>query len=175
MKFLYATLIASIAILSGCASSAKQTEGEQPPIPISEFEVPTMNNNRQLPKAVVYRTNIPVDNHPAVKLSNSGNELIYFPDPRDIHSNSRPIALADNWLLDRQGGISMNSRFLTFTYDEYAALPKVPAMSEILNSIRNDAQVTDLRILDITLQDAIADTAAVNKLLRFRPVITVTP
>ncbi len=169
---LISIVIIGVIILSGCgtaADNAAVTTSESSSTKISASQ------SHYLPKAVVYRTNIPVDNHPAVKLSNSGNELIYFPDPRDIHSNSRPIALVDNWLLDRQGGISMNSRFLTFTYAEYAALPKVPAMSEILNSIRNDAQVTDLRVLDITLQDAIADTAAVNKLLRFRPVITVTP
>lgn len=173
MKYLAGISIACIAVMVSCATTANKPDKQQSPQTSADGLV--VNPNRHLPKAIVYRTNIPVDNHPTVKVSDSGNELISYPDPRDIRGESRPIKLTDGWLLDRQGGISKNSRFLKYTYDEYAALPQVPSHKELLGSLLKDVRVTDVRVLDITLQEAIADTAAVSAtLLQLLPKLNPT-
>ena len=170
MKYLAGISIACIAVMVSCATTANKPDKQQSPQTSADGLV--VNPNRHLPKAIVYRTNIPVDNHPTVKVSDSGNELISYPDPRDIRGESRPIKLTDGWLLDRQGGISKNSRFLKYTYDEYSALPMVPSTSELLESIMIHARVTDILVLDIPLHEAIADTTSVNALLKIHPTLT---
>lgn len=167
---LFSVATIGIMILTGCVTAADKaavlTSASSSPN-IS----PPSTQNHYLPKAVVYKTNIPVDNHPAVRVSNSGNELIYYPATHDIRETSRPLKLAGGWILDRQGAIAEDTRFLKWTFDEYAALPATPEPSVILNSLLEDVRVTAIRTLDMTLQDAMADTATINNMLR-GPAIT---
>ena len=164
MKPINTLILAGIAVaMVGCTTTADNTAI----LSLKENPVTASKSTPQyLPKVRVYKTNIPVNNHPAVRVSNSGQELVYYPDPRDIHENSRPVELAGGWYLDRQGAIGDGTRFLTYTFEEYAALPTVPKASELLESLQKEACVTAIRTLDITPQEAIADTAAVNALLR---------
>lgn len=117
-----------------------------------------------MPKAIVYRMegNASAANVP-VQVSGSGS-LTSFPAPIDV-KGQEPIQLADGYLLDRRG-ISAASRFTRWTYAEYAALPATPTPDEILSSIIPGARATDIHVLPLTLSEAMADTAAVNKMIQ---------
>lgn len=170
MKQINALIISGIAAtMASCTTTADKTATITP----IEKSVPSTKPAPQyLPKAKVYKTNRPVVNHVAVRVSPSGNDLVYYPAPSDIHETSQPLELADGWLLDRQGGIGEDTRFLRYTHAEYAALPKTPTTVEILSAVMDDVKVTAVRTLDITHQEALSDTAKVNSLLRFQPKVT---
>lgn len=118
-----------------------------------------------LPKAVIYKTNKPLNNHVAVVLGPDRQRLITFPAPSDVSTFSEPLPLAQGWLLDRRGTIGPGTAFLTYTYVDYAALPQAPAPNEIMAAIMPDAFVTQAVRLDITPWQAANDTAAVNRLI----------
>lgn len=170
MKRINTIIISGIAAaMASCTTTADKTATVTP----IEKSVPSTKPAPQyLPKAKVYKTNRPVVNHVAVRVSPSGNDLVYYPAPSDIHETSQPLELADGWLLDRQGGIGEDTRFLRYTYAEYAALPKTPTTTEILSAVMDDVKVTAVRTLDITHHEARSDTAKVNSLLRFQPKVT---
>lgn len=114
-------------------------------------------------KAVVYRMSGPYADHVAIALAPDGSVLSY-PAPSDLSDNSIPLPLADGWYLSRTG-ITPSSVFLTYTIDSYRALPQAPAPSQLLEAVIPGAHVVELRTLNLTPAQAIADTAAVNRLI----------
>lgn len=113
-----------------------------------------------IPKARIYKIygKATADNVP-VQVSTSG-EIISFPAPTDI-KGQEPLAMADGYLLDRRG-IGENTRFLRWTYKEYEAMKQVPSIAELKAAIIPDAGVKSMHVLDLTLSQALADTAVVN-------------
>lgn len=120
---------------------------------------------RALPRAVIYKTNGDYRDNVPVTLNAAGTALVSFPSPSDITDFSTPLQLADGYLLDRRG-VSENSRFTRYTYDQYRALAAPPSPTTLMDSIIPGARITELRRLDITLQQALGDTAAVNDIIR---------
>ena len=57
-----------------------------------------------------------------------------------------PTRLANGWLLDNRG-ISRNVAFLSYTYEEYAALPSTPRASELMDKIIDNDPLTDYRVM----------------------------
>ena len=121
-----------------------------------------------LPRAVVYMTNVDCRNNVAIRVNPQNGQIIYYPAPTDITPQSAPVQLSSGWLLDRQGGIGVDTRFLKYTFEEYAALPETPTIAELKEAIIPDARVIQSHALDITLNEALADTAAINSTLTLR-------
>lgn len=119
-----------------------------------------------LPRAVIYRTNGDYDDRVPVTLDATRTSIVSYPAPTDVTSASAPLVLADGWLLDRRGGISMNSAFLDWTYAQYAAMSHAPSIAEIMAHIIPEARVTAIRALPLTATGALADTARVNTMIR---------
>lgn len=116
-----------------------------------------------LPNQIIYRTNGDWNDHVAIKID--GDKLIYYPDPVDVSAASAPLIMVDGWLMDRQGGISLQTAFLRWTYAEYHALKAAPSPNEIKAAIIPEAKVIEMRVLPIKITEARADTALVNKLI----------
>lgn len=164
-------LIVSGSMLSIMSCSpARQPDGNVAPQQVSVgvatvVQVGQKVNQNALPKAVIYKTNRNVDAHVAVILTPDRKGLVSFPAPSDVGAFSTPLHLADGWLLDRRGGIGPNTAFLTYTYSEYAALAETPSSDSIISMLMPEATVTEAYRLDMPLNDALADTAAVNRLI----------
>lgn len=154
----FLTIIAVAAIAAGCRSTADTAMA--PPA-----TTPATPMHRAMPRAVIYKTNGDYINNLPVTLSADGKTVVSYPDPADITDLSAPIPLADGYLLDRRG-VSENSRFTRYTYDSYRQLKAAPSPATLIDSIIPEARITELRRLDITLQKALGDTAAVNRLIR---------
>lgn len=120
---------------------------------------------RALPPAVIYKTNGDYRDNVPVTLNAAGTALVSFPSPSDLTEFSTPLPLTDGYLLDRRG-VSENSRFTRYTYDQYRALAAPPSPATLIDSVIPGARITELRRLDITLQQALGDTAAVNDIIR---------
>lgn len=126
-----------------------------------------------IPRGVIYRTNGNYDNKVSVNLDPSRKELLSYPAPTDVNAGSAPAVMADGWLLDRRGGVGVNSAFLDWTYEEYSKLPSAPTRAEIMAHIIPDARVTTVVSLPMTAQEAIADTVRVNDFIRSLSKINV--
>ncbi len=97
------------------------------------------------PKPTAFRMSGDYADNVAVTLDAQGN-LTYFPDPRDITADSKPVPLGDGWWLNRQG-LSGNSVFTRYTFEEYSKLKQVPSIKELKASIIPGAKVTQIRVL----------------------------
>lgn len=165
------TMTALAALAAGCRSTApasSQTQTQPPTLQQAPKSIDGPTNtpiHRALPRAVIYKTDGDYRDNVPVTLNAAGTALISFPAPTDITDFSTPLPLADGYLLDRRG-VSENSRFTRYTYAQYRALPAPPAPAALIDSIIPGARVTVIHRLDITLQQALGDTAAVNDLIR---------
>lgn len=162
------TMTALAALAAGCRSSAPATSPEQAQQPTPRQQPPAQADapiHRALPRAVIYKTDGDYRDNVPVTLNAAGTALVSFPSPSDLTDLSTPLPLADGYLLDRRG-VSMNTRFTRYTYDRYRALAAPPTPATLIDSIIPSARVTELHRLDITLQQALGDTAAVNDLIR---------
>ncbi len=166
------TMTALAALAAGCRSSAPATSPDpaQSPAPLQQPSESIGGHSdapihRALPRAIIYKTNGDYRDNVPVTLNAAGTALVSFPSPSDLTDQSTPLPLADGYLLDRRG-VTMNTRFTRYTYDRYRALITPPAPATLIDSIIPSARVTELHRLDITPQQAMGDTAAVNDLIR---------
>lgn len=116
------------------------------------------------PKAMAYRLGGAYGGNVAVTLTPDGKQLASYPAPSDITPSTAPVALANGWWLSRSG-ISPNSRFTRYTREEYAALPAAPTAAQLLDAVIAGSAPVALTTLPMSLTEALADTAAVNRLL----------
>lgn len=148
------------------SASANSSDEDEPPTAAPDADViigsPVRRPAAVLPSAVVYRTNIDVYDRVPVVVTPDGKGLVTYPAPGDITDSQLPVRLDDGWLLNRRIAIGPQTRFLRYSYAEYAALPQAPATAELLAAIIPDARVTAAYRLPMTLNAALADTAAVN-------------
>lgn len=116
-----------------------------------------------IPKAKVYKMygNASLANVP---IQISDGKIVSYPAPGDV-CGQEPLQMANGYLLDRRG-ISSDSKFLKWTYSEYCTMPKAPSLEELKVALIPDAGVAEIRVLDMTLSEALADTAAVNAAIR---------
>ena len=110
-----------------------------------------------LPRAVIYKTNGDYNNNVTVRVNPAGDALETYPGPGDVGENSVPVALKGGWLWDRRGGIGPGTRFLTYPYEQYHALPQVPEAETLMKSIIPGARVTAAYRLPILQTEATPD------------------
>lgn len=115
------------------------------------------------PPAVAYRTDGDYADNVPVSVSPDG-ALTSYPAPSDVRG-AEPLPLADGFWLDRRG-VGPNTVFTRYTYAAYAALPEAPQPDEIEDAIIPGSKVTAIVTLPMTMEQAVADTAAVNAYLR---------
>lgn len=178
MKHNCIILLASLfALMHGACSATKPIAKETTPAdtqvtnsPVGETCVapsrPIAGGVRAMPFAYIYRTNGNYIDNVTISLNPDTGQPVSYPATTDVGEYSDPMVLADGWLLDRRGGVGLNTVFLKWTYSEYHDLPATPAISEILDSVIPGARVTEVRRLDMTTFAAQADTAAVNRIIR---------
>lgn len=116
-----------------------------------------------LPKATAFRMSGDYADHVAIRVSDDG-QLIYYPAPTDITSNSAPMDLGDGWWLNRQG-IGEGYQFTRYTFKEYAALKETPSHKELLESLIPGAKVTEIRKLPYTASEAMQHLPEIKALL----------
>lgn len=140
-------------------SVAAATTPELVPAEIVPHEI-GLQSSQIRPEATVFRMsgdyamNVPVDIYPEGK-------LFSYPAPSDVTADSAPIPLADGWWLDRRG-VGEHTVFTRWTYSEYHDLKEYPTPREISAAVIPGAKVTAVLHLDMTVDEALADTAAVN-------------
>ena len=166
----------TILALGGCKTNKAASEGanvsgevngtEMTETPVAVPEMPVGGNVAAvMPKAVVYKTTKDFFYNVPVMLSSNGTGLASYPDPADIVESQLPVRLADGYLLDRRG-IGPKVAFTSYTYEQYHALGFVPGEDTLMKSIIDKYPLVVMYQLPINAVDAVADTAAVNTIIK---------
>ena len=116
-----------------------------------------------LPKARIYK--VAAEWADLVPVTVTDGRLISYPAPTDVTASTSPVALADGWMLDRQG-VNPNTTFLKWTRQEYGDMKTAPTPSQIMDNIVAGSRLQELMELPMTTTEAAGDTAAVNRLIR---------
>lgn len=104
-----------------------------------------------IPQATAFKINPEYADKVGVTFGADGR-LSYFPAPTDITPSSAPLDLGNGWWLNRQG-ISANSVFTRYTFDEYRKLPAVPSPGQIKEAVIPGSGVTEMVKLPYNIND----------------------
>ena len=98
------------------------------------------------PGTIIYKTKADYSKNVPVTLSADKSHIVSYPAPQDLYFRGQlayPIALAKGFLLDNRG-ISVNSAFISLTYEEYAKLPSAPSPDELYKMIIDKDPFTEM-------------------------------
>jgi hypothetical protein len=101
---------------------------------------------RAIAPLIIYKTNADYYQNVAVTLNDEKTDIVSYPDIVDVYYNGKlayPTKLENGYLLDNRG-ISKNTAFLKYTYDEYSKLPATPSKDDLLKMIIGKNAVTEL-------------------------------
>lgn len=152
MKTYLTPLLCMALVAAGCGK--KVTPDSATPDTPEQISF-TGSSSAFMPKATIFKMNGDYADNVAVTLNAEGN-LAYFPAPTDLSSDSAPYSLGNGWYLNRQG-LSPNSVFTKWTFEEYRAMAKAPTPTEIKAAIIPGARVTDFRQLPVKASEALSD------------------
>jgi hypothetical protein len=97
------------------------------------------------PPAVVYKTKKDYAKNVPVTLSEDGSSVVSYPAQSDIRkgdSFAYPTELSEGYLLDNRG-ISPNTAFLRFTYEDYYNMDNIPTAERLMDYIMDDAPFSE--------------------------------
>lgn len=137
--FFAITLIISGIIFSCSSSKKNQTKSKTNKNNQGAVSVPG-------PPVIIYKTKKDYYNHVPVTLSEDKARITSFPAQSDIRINGQytyPTRLNDGYLLDNRG-ISKNTAFLRFTYDDYYTMDNIPTAERLMNYIIDDDPFLEL-------------------------------
>ena len=98
------------------------------------------------PRVIVYKMKKDYSQNVPVILSSDKKTIVSYPHPRDVYTNGKlavPTPLKNGYWLDNRG-ISANVAFLSYTYEEYAALNDVPSLDILYKKIVDKDPVTEM-------------------------------
>lgn len=98
------------------------------------------------PPVVVYKTTKDYSRNVPVGLSADGTRIVSYPAVSDVRGLPYPTPLADGYLLDNRG-IGRNVAFLSYTYEEYAALPATPSPEELMEKVIDKHPLLEIHFL----------------------------
>lgn len=164
---------AALALTAGCSSRRAAAQEEPVPEGQLKIDVTEMKPNIPgkpagiMPKAILYKTSGDFRDNVPVQVNADGS-LLSYPAPSDIPENARPILLKSGWLLSPVG-VSNQTTFTTYTYDEYRRLEEAPSPEEILKAVIPGSRVTITIQVPMTQSEALADPDAVDRYLSPTP------
>ena len=150
MKLIMISLmLASAGIVAGCSGSRESARREAAQVTPMNQRVNSQQIVAATPKVVIYKMRKDYSRYVPVTLSADRKKIVAYPAITDVKIGEQftyPTRLQDGWWLDNRG-ISRYVAFLTYTYEEYAALPATPAPSELMEHILDSDPLTDMRFM----------------------------
>ena len=86
---------------------------------------------------IIYKTTCDYTLNIPITMNEEKDRILSYPDPSDIIQKGElmvPVKLKKGFLLDRRG-VTSNSVFTSFTYQEYARLDSPPSLEQLQGSI----------------------------------------
>lgn len=123
IKIFFKTLVIITSVFLYQCSNSK---------PSTETTNVAMDSDIEIPQ-ILYKTKKNYTDNVFITLNESKTKIISYPHPKDL-VNREPLKLSNDYLLDKKG-ISKNSVFTKFTYEQYLALEEVPSIEELYEAI----------------------------------------
>ena len=114
--------------------------------PCKTKEPMTTWNQSASPHAIIYKTNKDYSDNVPVTLSEDKKKVVSYPDKGDVFYKGKlayPTRLENGYLLDNRG-ISANTAFTKYTYEEYSKLKTTPDAETLFNSIIDASPFTEI-------------------------------
>lgn len=143
--------------LGACSAKKEATVSKAEEVP-TIYPAPLIKGGdeaRALPKATIFKMNGDYADKVAITLNPDGS-LAYYPAPSDITEYTKPYALGNGWYLNRQG-LSPNSVFTEYTFDEYKSLKKPPTHQQLKDAVIPGSSVTEFVVLPLNQSEAVAN------------------
>ena len=89
------------------------------------------------PRLLIYKMRKDYSQNVPIILSSDKKTIASYPHPRDVYTNTKlalPTKLKNGYWIDNRG-INENVAFLSYTYEEYAALHDVPPLDILYSKI----------------------------------------
>ncbi len=115
------------------------------------------------PPIIIYKTKKDYSKNVPITLSADKTTIVSFPDIGDVYYNedlAYPTKLARGFWLDNRG-ISVNSAFIKFTYEEFSQLSETPSPEILFDRIIENDPFKEM--YEMTCD---RDTSEINKLIR---------
>ena len=154
--FIYLAITAGL-FLSSCKAGKETSPRSSNDVPVISTK-PMVKGGQDvqfIPNATVFRMNGNYADNVAITLNQDG-ELAYYPDPTDLAVSSSPFPLENGWYLNRQG-IGADSKFTSYTFEEYRSLNSPPTHDQLTGAIIQGATITEFIELPVRLSEALAD------------------
>lgn len=100
----------------------------------------------QLPSVLIYKMKQDYSRNVPILMNSDKSQIVSYPDPSDLCPGGKcayPTPLIEGFWLDNRG-IGKNVVFLSYTYEEYAALPTAPSVSTLAEQIIDYYPLTEL-------------------------------
>jgi ABC-type Fe3+-hydroxamate transport system substrate-binding protein len=94
-------------------------------------------NTKALAPLIIYKTKADYSNNIPITLNDKKDIIVSYPSVRDIIINGQPALpdkLSNGFLLDNLG-VSPNTVYTSYTFEEYAKLKEIPAIEELKKRI----------------------------------------
>jgi hypothetical protein len=98
---------------------------------------PITENTNAFAPLIIYKTKADYSNNIPITLNENKDKVVAYPSVKDVIINNKPAVpdkLADGFLLDNLG-ISPNTVYTSYTFEEYAQLKAVPSIEELMKRI----------------------------------------
>ena len=130
------SILLFVCSVTACSSS-KKSGGEQ---------VVKENVDYTGAPTTIYKTTKDYSKNVPVTLSDDKSKIVSYPAPSDIYYKgelSYPTELTNGYLLDNRG-VSINTAFIKYTYDEYSKLKEVPDLKTLYNLIIDKNPIVEM-------------------------------
>ena len=125
-------LLAALSLMLTSCKTANKTGGKLMP---DAEEATVLASEAAMPHVIVYKTSKDYSRNVPVVLDDSRSVIVSYPAPTDVTpSVFLPVSLDKGYWLDRKG-ISENTAFLSYTYEEYARMESAPDMDTLLKAV----------------------------------------
>ena len=98
------------------------------------------------PSAIIYKTRKDYSKNVPVTLSEDKSKIVSYPAPQDLFFKgvlAYPTPLAKGYLLDNRG-VSLNTAFLSLTYEQYSKLAVAPTTDDLYKLIVDKEPITQM-------------------------------
>lgn len=157
-----------MAILLACSHKTTESASTNSGVAIgygdNQKSSPTMvplTTNGIIPKATAFKMSGDYADNVAITIDGNGR-IVYYPAPTDLTKASKPVSLGNGWWLNRQG-ISANSVFTKYTFEEYCKLKTPPTQQELKDAIIPGARVIQMVQLPMSISEASSDLKKAKK------------
>lgn len=122
------TILLILLAFTSCKAGKKSADAQAMTLPLPAAAVA---------QTVIYKTTRNFDQLVPVVMNENRTEIVSYPAPSDLKHGDElmlPTPLIEGYLLDNRG-IHPNTAFISYTYEEYAALPEAPSLETLMSRI----------------------------------------